>query len=79
MQVENLRTAIVAMDRELSALPRGPGASSLAGVTDAWAGVVKAIDLEPEAPQRECPACHHLGMLKASRCGYCWIVLPPLT
>ena len=40
-----------------------------------WQRLVTALDLGPEPEVRACPRCGELGMLAASRCGYCWLPL----
>jgi hypothetical protein len=42
-----------------------------------WAALVDLLALGPEPEVRECPACRHIGMRAASRCGYCWTELSP--
>jgi hypothetical protein len=41
------------------------------------AGLVEllALGLPPET--RQCPTCYRVGMRAATRCGFCWIALPP--
>ena len=43
----------------------------------AWTSLVDTLALGPAPELRECPRCGHAGMLAATRCGYCWIVLCP--
>jgi hypothetical protein len=43
-----------------------------------WSRLVDMLDLGTEPEMRECPACKHLCMLGATRCGHCWTSLPAL-
>jgi hypothetical protein len=82
MQNENLRQAVEAVERELSTLSRNSRAGStpsLDGLTIAWSSLVKAIDLEPAHRPIECPHCHRMETMAATRCGYCWAMLSPTT
>jgi hypothetical protein len=40
-------------------------------------GLVELLELGSAPETRQCPACWHVGMLAATRCGYCWAELPP--
>jgi hypothetical protein len=40
-----------------------------------WALLVQALALGPEPELRECPHCGKMGMLEATRCGFCWTAL----
>jgi len=50
-----------------------------APVHDVWRQMVAALALGPEPAVRACPRCNKIGMLEATRCGYCWITLAPLS
>jgi len=69
-----LRAIVAAIDRQMSELPQAT-TSELRG---SWIQLVKLLALEPEPQLRACPACNHVGMRGATRCGYCWIQLSPL-
>ena len=42
----------------------------------AWRRLVVGLDLGAEPAVRACPHCAAIGMLAATRCGYCWAALP---
>jgi hypothetical protein len=44
-----------------------------------WVALVDQLALGPAPATRECPVCHGIGMRAASRCGFCWAKLEPLT
>src|SRR5437899_2219184 len=77
-----LRAIVATIDREMSHLSR-PAESEGNRTTDelrsSWAELVELLALGPAPEVRECPVCKHMGMREASRCGYCWTKLSPLT
>lgn len=74
----NLRSAIAAMEREISQ----PASSSRAEVSEslrlAWQEVVRVAALGPTPQTRPCPNCAAIGMRNASRCSSCWASIVPL-
>jgi hypothetical protein len=78
-----LRVTVATVERELASLSHqepkekdyrvGPTHA----LTMAWQELVRQLDLGPEPERRECPICHHFGMLKATVCGFCWTPLTP--
>jgi hypothetical protein len=44
-------------------------------LTASWGELVTLLSLGPEPEYRQCPACGHTGMRKATLCGYCWTKL----
>lgn len=41
-----------------------------------WSRLVETLDLGTQPEMRICPECQHECMLKATRCGHCWVALP---
>ena len=78
----DLRKVCTAIDQALSHLP-APTATTPPSVEDElraqWAKLVALLELEPARMLRECPACKHVGMFEATRCGHCWAKLPVAT
>lgn len=70
--VTKLRSIVNAIDQEILAVP------PTAVLRAAWAELVQVLALGPAPQTRECPACHSVGMLAASRCGHCWVALEPV-
>jgi hypothetical protein len=76
----DLRTIVETIDREMSCVSRQSTEKNQAttdGLLVSWAKLVKLLSLGPAPETRECPACRHIGMRAATRCGYCWITLAP--
>ncbi|HEX2879661.1 MAG TPA: hypothetical protein VHO25_08985, partial [Polyangiaceae bacterium] len=71
-----LRATMLKMESEIARLPKPAthvaGDSSPSDLTTTFADLVKQLALGPEPEVRECPACKHIGMRAATRCGYCW-------
>jgi hypothetical protein len=72
-----LRAIVATIDREMSRLPRSATTEGTDGLIGSWAELVKLLALGPAPEVRECPVCHHIGMLTATLCGYCWTKLSP--
>ena len=82
VELSRLRTLVAAVGKEI-ALVLGaptPAASQTpgTGLDMTWSRLVDMLDLGTEPEMRECPACKHLCMLGATRCGRCWTSLPAL-
>lgn len=60
-----LRSLVSTVEREVA---RTPGAD----LASAWRRLVDHLALGPEPERRECPACGHSIMRKATLCGHCW-------
>jgi len=78
----SLRALVVTVNREIARLPRSAtseGNGSTNELRASWAELVKLLALGPAPDVRECPVCKHIGMRAATRCGYCWTELSPLT
>lgn len=77
-----LRALVATIDREMSHAPE-PAESENDRPTrelrSSWAKLVELLALGPAPEVRECPVCRRVGMRAATRCGYCWAKLPPLT
>jgi hypothetical protein len=77
-----LRTVVAAIDREMSILSgttMRDGAHAAQGqLLASWAALVQLLAIGPLPETRACPACHHVGMANATRCGYCWAKLSAL-
>jgi hypothetical protein len=74
----NARTAIAAVDREMSRLPTSEGNDTTQELRASWAKLVEVLALGPAPETRVCPTCSSVGMRAASRCGTCWNTLEPL-
>lgn len=78
-----LRATVTTMAREIARLPKqtagGDGESPTHELAAAFADLVAQLALGPEPETRKCPVCKHVGMRAATRCGYCWATLVPLT
>lgn len=76
---DNLRTAVAAVERDLSQLPATADDHRPAeSLRASWSELVKLLDLGPAPQTRQCPVCSGTGMRAASRCSYCWAKLEPL-
>jgi hypothetical protein len=78
-----LRAIVATINSEIARLPR-PAASGVAEQSSdelivSWNTLVDLLALGPAPETRACPACAHIGMLAATRCGYCWTPLQPPT
>jgi hypothetical protein len=63
---------------ELALMMQSPEAKlALGGLRDSWTAFVDLLDLPAPTQLRRCPACKHVGMRAATRCGYCWTTLVP--
>jgi hypothetical protein len=67
----DLRAAVADVEVEISRL------ADTGGLAASWRELVKVLKLVPPPALRTCPSCGGLGMLAATRCGYCWITLAP--
>jgi hypothetical protein len=78
---DGLRAAVEAMSHEVALLgkPGLPGGMRNGdALRAAWIKVVDALALGPAAEYRTCTHCGTVGMRAATRCGHCWVKLPPL-
>ena len=76
----HLRALVATIDGEMSR-SSGPGENNrpTGELRSSWAKLVELLALGPAPETRECPICQHIGMRDATRCGYCWTKLSPLT
>ena len=77
-----LRAVVSTIDRGLSCLalagtPEDHRAATRELVTS-WQQLVGLLALGPAPEVRLCPACQHVCMRAATRCGHCWASLPPV-
>ena len=75
-----LRSVVEAVDCEISHLKQvrtGEPHVTTDQLGENWKELVGLLALGPEPEYRECPSCHNIGMRLATRCGFCWIKLPP--
>ena len=78
MDAAKLEAAVEKVDRAIDAVSSGyPESRSALHI--AWGQLVHLLGAEPERATRECPHCGNLGMRQATRCGYCWLKLVPLS
>ncbi|MBN2577266.1 MAG: hypothetical protein JXP73_22075 [Deltaproteobacteria bacterium] len=82
LELSRLRTLVEAVGKEIALVP---GAATTAesqtpwtALDMTWSRLVEMLDLGTEPEMHECPACKHLCMLGATRCGHCWTSLPTL-
>ena len=67
-----LRVLVASVDRELLQMAEKHELAA------AWAELVGLLALGPKPKFRVCPSCKNVGMLDATRCGYCWSLLSRL-
>jgi hypothetical protein len=77
-----LRVTVATIAREIEGLSRQSATKEAnddptRSLTLAWRDLVHQLDLGSEPERRECPICHHVGMAKATVCGFCWTKLTP--
>lgn len=77
-----LRALVATIEDEIRSLAGHPNVEDYRAAADklaaTWAELEKLLALGQAAELRECPRCKHLGMREATRCGYCFLKLPPL-
>jgi hypothetical protein len=79
IRLDGIRSACAAISETLSRLPATATPSVESELRTRWLELVTLLALEPARVLRACPACKHVGMFEASRCGHCWATLPPPT
>jgi hypothetical protein len=78
MDAAMLEAAVEKVDRAIDGVSSGfPESRSALHI--AWGQLVHLLGPEPERATRKCPRCGNLGMREATRCGYCWLKLVPLS
>ena len=81
-QNANLRPVVAALDRQISRLAGGTPTETRTAIGElllSWAELIELLALGPAPELRQCPVCKHRGMRAATRCGFCWAALVPLT
>jgi hypothetical protein len=78
-----VRMAVVAIGRQMTCLCQvDTVANHRAATSDlasSWAGLVELLAVERAPEVRECPICRNICRRTATRCGYCWNNLSPVT
>jgi hypothetical protein len=78
MDPANLQVAVDKVERAIELVSSGfPESRSALHI--AWGQLVHLLASEPERATRKCPRCGNAGMREATRCGYCWLKLVPLS
>jgi hypothetical protein len=78
--VDGVRLAVEAVDRELSLLAEQAGTAGgpeLKDLRATWRRLVDVLALGPAPVMRACPYCGTLGFIAATKCGKCWRPLVP--
>jgi hypothetical protein len=78
--VDGVRLAVEAVERELAAVVDRAGAAGGAELKDlraTWGRLVDVLALGPAPVMRACPHCGTLGFVAATKCGKCWRPLVP--
>ncbi len=76
-----LRSVVETVDYDISHLDQagtGEPYGTIEQLRKHWKELVSLLELGPEPEYRECPSCRSTGIRSATRCGFCWIKLPPL-
>jgi hypothetical protein len=80
--LERLRTLVAAVGAEVTHAqltdPKLETPGPRTALDSAWSSLVNMLDLGTTPEMRECPECGRQGMSEATRCGYCWALLPAL-
>ena len=78
-ELSYVRSALTAIDRDLSQLKAWNDESYLMNerLKKNWTELLSLLAIGPEPEYRECPSCHKIVMRLATRCGFCWLKLPP--
>jgi hypothetical protein len=75
-----LRSVVDAVDHIISHLDEagtGESCGRIDQLRERWKELVSLLALGSEPEYRECPSCRSTGMRSATKCGFCWIKLPP--
>jgi len=78
MDSANLQAAVDKVEHAIEGVSSG-FPESRSSLHIAWGQLVHLLAAEPARATRKCPRCGNLGMRDASRCGYCWLNLVPMT
>jgi hypothetical protein len=66
------------LDAAIAAMRSSPTPTSVDAVAEAARGITAELDLGAEPPLVACRTCKRLGMVGATRCGFCWASLQPV-
>jgi hypothetical protein len=75
-----LRSVVEAVDYDISHLDQaatGEPCGTIDQLKEHWKELVSLLALGLEPEYRECPSCRRTGMRFATKCGFCWVKLPP--
>jgi hypothetical protein len=75
----HLRDRLRDLDGAIASMRQVPTPASVDAVADAARELGVTLDLGAEPPLVACPICRRLGMVGATRCGFCWASLKPAT
>jgi len=75
--IDGVRLAVEAVDRELSNLSDRAGPADLKDLRASWGRLVDILALGPAPVMRACPHCGTPGFATATKCGKCWRPLVP--
>jgi hypothetical protein len=80
--LERLRTLVAAVGAEVTHAqlidPKLETPGPWTALNSAWSSLVNMLDMGTTPKMRGCPECGRQGMSEATRCGYCWAMLPAL-
>ena len=78
MDSANLQAAVDKVELAIEGVSSGfPESRSALHI--AWGQLVHLLAPEPARATRYCPRCGEVGMRDATRCGYCWLKLVPMS
>jgi len=78
MDSTNLQAAVDKVEQAIEGVSSGfPESRSALHI--AWGQLVHLLAPEPARATRDCPHCGGAGMRDATRCGYCWLRLVPMS
>jgi hypothetical protein len=78
MDRANLQAAVDKVEHAIQGISSGfPESRSALHI--AWGQLVYFLAAEPVRATRKCRRCGNPGMRDATRCGYCWLRLVPMT
>jgi hypothetical protein len=73
-----VRDRLVELDGAIATLRSSPTPASVEAVAEAARGIASELDLGAEPTLVACRVCKRLGMVGATRCGFCWASLQPV-
>ena len=78
MDSANVQAAVDKVEYAIEGVSSG-FPESRAALHIAWGQLVHLLAAKPARATRKCPRCGNFGMPDATRCGYCWLKLVPMT